>query len=1060
MGNGGDDAETPWNFPSENRVKIWMRKAAGKRDHNRVAMYLRKYREGRAHRGELPRVTVYNTALRALDRCNKWRLALSVFREMQSDGVKPDRGSYFFVMSACSRRGEARTALALLKEMRAHHRRHTQRLYASEMGKGEEVEVGAGGVGPPAPDLLVYAVVMKACAWGKLWRQALRLLDEMSAEGVKPNVVVLNTALSACAKCGQVARATQLLQEMQDKYGVAPEVRSFNSVISGHERAGKWREALALAKEMERTGDVPPNVVTFNSVIGACKRAGRADEALAVLSMLRRKGLQPDVISFNSAIGACASKGKWDAALQLLELMPSEGVTPDLVTYNTALDACVKGGQWEMALSIFEELGKNEDEALRPDLYTYNTLMTVFSNAGMLPRALQLLEEAKSVGLSPDVVTYSTLIRACERSMPSQPEVALQLVNDMEAAGVRPNNTTYVSVALSLGRSGRPLECVDLLASMREKGTPPDAVCYQAVLRVLDRWDRAEEASVLFQEMMDRQKVALVPALAEEMYGCGIRALEKLGKWSEAVSLLEEWREMGDYDADNDKMYDQWYRALRLLAAGGLPQGTDVKTARAAIVSAARGGLAEEALAIMRSMEGMGFELGVVEYGAAIEAFEKAGKPERGLEMFDEMTTAGGEPDVLCFAAATRCCCRRLDWAGAISFLETTLREGFLPTSSTFETVAGLCRNSGRYQELWDLKELMRNIVVDGGGLARPGSSIYVSLIRACGAAQRPDLVLRCLAEMKSDCAPGKSPGTPALDEPYTVSAAIGALSACGETSEADRIYLDAIQRKILPDPATGRTWATAAAAIAGTAADAAAAADGGVSSAAASALPPSSGVAGGERQTRKGAAGGVGDRSGRGVAKAVPQRARRTSYRDSSSGPGGGAGVGGVKLASSASQQQQQQLRDNNGSSRGDATAGAGAGRRARGETRGREEDALLLWVDLRKAPVAVIPSAVRRVVKAVEAVGDASDGLVVQWVGARGAWEEEGADNGGGGGVGRIQRARAKPATAGRRGTVLEAFGRVKPALAVTEPPTSRGQVRVEKEELRRWLREVRRR
>lgn len=43
-------------------------------------------------------------------------------------------------------------------------------------------------------------------------------------------------------------------------------------------------------------------------------------------------------------------------------------------------------------------------------------------------------------------------------------------------------------------------------------------------------------------------------ALAEETYGCGIRALEKLGKWSEAVSLLEEWRETGAYDADNDMM--------------------------------------------------------------------------------------------------------------------------------------------------------------------------------------------------------------------------------------------------------------------------------------------------------------------------------------------------------------------------------------------------------------------------------------------------------------------------------------------------------------------------
>ena len=116
--------------------------------------------------------------------------ALSVFREMQSDGVKPDRDSYFFVMSACSRRGEARTALALLKEMRsaaAHNTRQTQTQTQALLGPaGSSGEGGGGGerVGPPpVPDLLVYAVVVKACAWGKLWRQAVRLLDEMSAEG-------------------------------------------------------------------------------------------------------------------------------------------------------------------------------------------------------------------------------------------------------------------------------------------------------------------------------------------------------------------------------------------------------------------------------------------------------------------------------------------------------------------------------------------------------------------------------------------------------------------------------------------------------------------------------------------------------------------------------------------------------------------------------------------------------------------------------------------------------------------------------------------------------------
>ena len=74
-----------------------------------------------------------------------------------------DRNSYFFAVSACSRRGEARTALELL----------------AEMTSGQD----KGGGGGPSPDLLLYAVTVKACAGGKAWRQALGLLDEMSAAG-------------------------------------------------------------------------------------------------------------------------------------------------------------------------------------------------------------------------------------------------------------------------------------------------------------------------------------------------------------------------------------------------------------------------------------------------------------------------------------------------------------------------------------------------------------------------------------------------------------------------------------------------------------------------------------------------------------------------------------------------------------------------------------------------------------------------------------------------------------------------------------------------------------
>lgn len=37
-----------------------------------------------------------------------------------------------------------------------------------------------------------------------------------------------------------------------------------------------------------------------------------------------------------------------------------------------------------------------------------------------------------------------------------------------------------------------------------------------------------------------------------------------------------------------------------------------------------------------------GFELGAMEYGAAMEAFEQSCKPERSLEIFDDMVNVAG----------------------------------------------------------------------------------------------------------------------------------------------------------------------------------------------------------------------------------------------------------------------------------------------------------------------------------------------------------------------------------------------------------------------------------
>lgn len=228
-----------------------------------------------------------------------------------------------------------------------------------------------------------------------------------------------------------------------------------------------------------------------------------------------------------------------------------------------------------------------------------------------------------------------------------------------------------------------------------------------------------------------------------------------------------------------------------------------------------------------------------------------------------------------------------------------------------------------------------------------------------------------------------------ALDEPSTMSAAVGALLACNETAEADRIYVDAIRRGVFPDPVEGRPW-TAAALRARSA------------TAIATVVSPSQW---GSMPLGDGGSGPMCDETD-------PLNTRNRERSD-----------GGL---------------DGSGKSRREAWSSA-KDELLKGT--GGDEENPLLWVDLRRSPVSVVPSAVRRIVQAMKNVGGFSEGLVIQWGGAQKSGDGEGDTAEGGG---RARNGGGNAGHAGRRETVLAAFGCIKPPIKVTEPFNKRGQVR----------------
>lgn len=82
-----------------------------------------------------------------------------------------------------------------------------------------------------------------------MWREAVSLLAEMEAAGVRPTVSCYNAAIMACGKSGMWREALDLLAEMPGK-GLARDSGTLSAAISACQKAGRGAKAAALVEEM------------------------------------------------------------------------------------------------------------------------------------------------------------------------------------------------------------------------------------------------------------------------------------------------------------------------------------------------------------------------------------------------------------------------------------------------------------------------------------------------------------------------------------------------------------------------------------------------------------------------------------------------------------------------------------------------------------------------------------------------------------------------------------------------------------------------------------------
>ncbi|KAK6144671.1 hypothetical protein DH2020_021491 [Rehmannia glutinosa] len=334
-----------------------------------------------------PNVTAWTALIGGCVQLGKCRLAIGLFRDMLSAGLKPSEQTFASVLGAFGREKEIQGGIQLhclikksgfesftfvsnavldfyakvdfldesfktFSEMGVHDIVSWNALIAGSVNSGRH-EVAIRYIQNMLsegfdPDIYTYSSLLSICGdlpateWGK--QTHCRVIKP----GLDSNVVVGSAVIDMYAKCGRLDDARNVFDALPNKNLV-----SWNAMITGYAQHGFGREALEIYDVMLNNG-VKPNDVTFIGVLSSCGHVGALEEALHHFgSMMNDYGISPRTDHLGCIVSLFARKGQTKAAYDFIRSFPGE---PNKVVWRSLLSGCVSNKDLDLAIYAAEKV--------------------------------------------------------------------------------------------------------------------------------------------------------------------------------------------------------------------------------------------------------------------------------------------------------------------------------------------------------------------------------------------------------------------------------------------------------------------------------------------------------------------------------------------------------------------------------------------------------------------------------------------------------------------------------------------------------------------------------
>ncbi|KAM1707752.1 hypothetical protein ACFX13_000899 [Malus domestica] len=386
-----------------------------------------------------PDIVTWNCLLSGHFNHGSYEAVLVVLQRMQKAGFKPNSSSITSVLQAV-------TELCVLK--------HGKEVHGFVIRNGlDEYDVYVG-------TSLVDMYVKNDCL-----SSARNVFYNMKNK----NIFAWNSLISGYSFKGIFKDAERLLHNMSQE-GIKPDLVTWNGLVSGYAMRGLHKEALAVIHRIKSSG-LTPNVVSWTALISGCSHNENYSGSLKFFIQMQKEGIRANSATISILLKACAGLSLLHKGEEIHCLSIRKGFVEDVYVATGLIDMYCKAGDFRSAHEVFRRT-KNKT------LASWNCMIMGFAIYGFGKEAISLFEEMRGVGVQPDAITFTALLSGCKNSV--LVDEGWYLFDSMTTDyNIAPTIEHFSCMVDLLGRASYLDEAWDFIQTMPLK---PDATIWGAFL--------------------------------------------------------------------------------------------------------------------------------------------------------------------------------------------------------------------------------------------------------------------------------------------------------------------------------------------------------------------------------------------------------------------------------------------------------------------------------------------------------------------------------------------------------------------------------------------------